>query len=70
MYTEIEEAKKKWCPMARTSHFGNANPHNRTVYGDEYPIGLERCIADECMLWQWKDFPANVGYCGLVKHRG
>jgi hypothetical protein len=55
-----DEAKQKWCPMAR----GLENGGN---YGAS-------CIASACMMWQWiPRFSADKevemtkrGYCGLA----
>ena len=58
-YTE-EEAKKKWCPMARTLEtqtMGSGNTsmvsmasHNRNSQGG---YAFHQCIASSCMLWDW-----------------
>ena len=71
-----EEAKKKWCPMARVVE-GNDDklegPFNR------YHTGLEmvqenernqtRCFADDCMWWvEFKNQEGTVnGRCGMAK---
>lgn len=39
-----EEAKKKWCPMARLSIM------DQPIDGTPQP--KERCIASRCMMWQ------------------
>jgi len=69
-----EEARKKWCPMARVENI-NGNRAQTVANIDE-----SRCIASDCMLWRWKRTPQEaalqsglsqkfhctaVGYCGL-----
>ena len=64
------EAKTKWCPMARKlAHSGDDGfvACNRDADG-----GLAACIASECMWWMWdcKDLgPASQdeGHCGAAK---
>jgi hypothetical protein len=43
-----DEAKTKWCPMARQIHSGEIDlpPHNRSRYG------WEMCVASACMMWR------------------
>ena len=61
--TSEEDAKTKWCPMARNTF------EHQTV----------NCIASACMAWRWvethvKDADGNLtvvsgdthGYCGLA----
>ena len=50
-----KDARKKWCPMT----------------GDHAGVVGGRCLANECMWWQWtgtldrgKD---RYGYCGHVE---
>lgn len=58
MLTE-DEAKAKWCPLARTLHFDGKNvssPHNR-VYRADYNVVQSdmpgcNCIASACMAWR------------------
>jgi len=64
MMTE-EEAKTKWCPMVRVAHATTDIAVNRA---SEY--SHTRCLASECMMWQWKDksdLQGTIprGYCGL-----
>lgn len=51
-----DEAKTKWCPMARVIHFhDNDGPGispaagNRGAHGQPKPESL--CIASDCMMW-------------------
>jgi hypothetical protein len=61
-----EEAKKKWCPMAKQYPVGNQS--DVTTHSVD-------CIASGCMMWKWIN-PLKVpigkqlknekyGYCGL-----
>lgn len=80
MHTE-DEAKKKWCPMARCG--GNVGCNRG---GGDFASG-PYCIGSDCMMWRWlnqkvwqcaetgeimhKDFSDNgklvsVGYCGIT----
>lgn len=76
-----EEARKKWCPMARVSinaeHFHGGNrfepisdvPNSRLA-------GMTNCIASDCMMWRTAaptrtaaDFRQSIpplGFCGLA----
>ena len=74
-----DEAKAKWCPMAR--YATGANP---ATYGDwnTFPGGVgsaNRCQGSDCMAWRWERFtglsdgvpldrpiPKQPGYCGLA----
>jgi hypothetical protein len=77
-----EEAKTKWCPMARVvvnaQGFGAGNRFDDSVPNPEFM--QSRCIASDCMMWcEYKDKYAGLangsnitiespegGYCGLV----
>jgi len=74
-----EEAKTKWCPMARlvagqeTDEYGvtlvpdNQVSFNRMAYTKEtkLPAGAY-CVASDCMMWRWyNDGGRDQGYCGL-----
>ena len=64
-----DEAKTKWCPMARVV-VGTISESmaacNRSIQG--MPPDLEaqtRCIASACMMWRPIDI-GRGGYCGLA----
>jgi len=43
-----EEARKKWCPMARCSVFEGRGVFNR----DDFKLNImESCLASDCMKW-------------------
>ena len=71
----LEEAKKKWCPMARVVE---VNADEGALYGpfNRYHTSVSshlaspdcqqaRCLADDCMMWRWTLLPVK-GYCGLA----
>lgn len=81
MLTE-DEARKKWCPMARyVADSNDPNTANRWVR-----ISTCCCIASDCMAWRWEPWvngsPANGprnnngeqrdprGYCGAFGKPG
>lgn len=56
-----EEARKKWCPMARHPE-GNRVPYGgdgtESADGDKAQFAIEMadlhpCIASDCMMWRW-----------------
>jgi hypothetical protein len=53
-----QEARDKWCPMARVSTYLDGNPAesaaNRTDEG--IPYAGSRCIASDCMMWRKQCF--------------
>lgn len=64
-----DEAKEKWCPMMAI------NTGISRYAAGELKTNI-RCIADECMVWQWsvtpkgaakRDGMAPDGYCGLAR---
>jgi hypothetical protein len=74
-----EEAKTKWCPMARmVTRADNRPAGNRNL--DYHPETL--CIASSCMCWRWdhsltvnnptrtpgsgQTISKTTGYCGLA----
>lgn len=81
MRTEAE-AKKCWCPFARTEVLSHVV--NRTALGYGDGDGEWRCIASECMAWRWGEaahwegdlsgrspedtgaVTVRRGYCGLA----
>jgi len=72
-----EEARKKWCPMARV--FSGTNQWvcacNRNMLDRDSKKA--NCIASDCMMWRWHpkfvppgktvnldDIKQTLGYCG------
>jgi len=59
MILTLEEAKTKWCPMARAWNGdpdnGVAINRNEDAEGANKPAYNCYCIADECMAWRWED---------------
>lgn len=55
-----EEAKTKWCPMARTGMMFATNRSENGCINKE-----DMCIASACMLWKWFDSNMTQGRCGL-----
>jgi hypothetical protein len=64
------EAKKKWCPIAR--HTMDTEGVFHTTNG-EVSSGFQTCIASDCMMWRGiltrdeaeNGFYPKDGYCGL-----
>ena len=64
-----EEAKTKWCPMARYGELHGpeqgaaaAFNYNRTDVPNAPPIpNTCRCIASECMAWKWETAGEDMG---------
>ena len=54
-----EEAKKKWCPMARLA-FTNCGINRQD---DDTPIS--ECITSKCMMWVFNS-DRRYGHCGLA----
>lgn len=76
MLTE-DEARRKWCPLARcvTVHAdgetmaGNQPPRNRLVLKNSDDFKAQgSCIASKCMMWRWNTLPSegSKGCCGLA----
>lgn len=65
MITE-EQARQKWCPMARASCYGSPFGINRDQGGK--PDVDTNCVASDCMMWRW--FSLTHGYCGLAGKQG
>ncbi len=65
MYTE-DQARQKWCPMARVQEDGNAPAANRTTKADN--PGTARCLGSDCMAWRWtvRDKRDKRGFCGMA----
>jgi hypothetical protein len=85
MLATQEQAREKWCPHVRETSVavkfgGKATQNTSTSLGNRYndfekdntkysnPIGC-RCIASDCMMWEWKDDKEKQGYCGLSRLR-
>lgn len=65
-----DEAKTKWCPLARVAGqpvAGNRYPFD-TDYSEKHAFAT--CIGSDCMAWRWyarwpdDDKKAWTGYCG------
>jgi hypothetical protein len=65
-----KEAKTKWCPFSRVA-LSEGMAANRTASmgkGGYADIAEEtRCIASDCMAWQWHTMDPPVGDCGLKR---
>jgi hypothetical protein len=71
-----DEAKKKWCPCARTVekwNDGTSSPRNRVAIGESttevHNLVGTKCIASACMAWRWSmsaNSPELGGGCGLA----
>lgn len=48
-----EEAKEKWCPMARIDTRQEGSNYNRWSDGAIPIEGL--CIGSDCMMWRWDE---------------
>ena len=59
-----DEAKTKWCPMARLASGGGSV--NRYYVGGMGggPTTGSNCIASGCMMW--RETSSQHGYCGLA----
>lgn len=63
-----DEAKTKWCPMARAwaeGNDGHAASINRQYQRGKPDIDCY-CIASDCMMWRSLDGVTVHGYCGLA----
>lgn len=61
MLVTEEEAKEKWCPMARTAGYNCSR--NREYTGSTPSVMC--CIGSNCMMWEWDLDSDNRGYCSL-----
>lgn len=66
MLVTEEQAKKLWCPWARTSSAVGGSL-NRDFKGG--PDSECRCIASQCMAWHWEGTAEEVGFCGIANKR-
>lgn len=63
-----EEAKTKWCPFARIRAFDSGAVNRSGLQPSDWP----HCIADGCMMWEWRNNPGpesgkqRSGVCGLM----
>jgi hypothetical protein len=62
-----EEAKTKWCPMARVQSAETGPAYN--VRDNGLFINEIKCIASDCMMWREID-AIKGGYCGLAGKSG
>ena len=62
MYLTEENARKKWCPFARTSD-GDASVSRFSQGGADSDC---LCLASGCMAWRWLTVHEITGYCGLA----
>jgi hypothetical protein len=64
--TEIE-AKTKWCSFIQIASRGSYGHHNVYNYNSNdvqrFPTHRPKCIASECMSWEWKEANIGVGHC-------
>lgn len=68
-----DEAKTKWCPMTRVGSRESIDGTNRDWQDRDIPAA--KCIASDCMVWQWDLFQEQVdkynpmphGHCGLLR---
>jgi hypothetical protein len=67
-----EEARKRWCPFARSFDTPTELPEHIIASGTNRKRGGAPdqwclCIASDCMVWRWRaGLPNDVGYCGLA----
>ena len=69
-----EEAKTKWCPLARIAAIGSAGSvsANRVSDGKNIDTSRSLCIASECMAWCWDNRkvghdPEYAGIAAAIK---
>jgi hypothetical protein len=67
-----EQAKTKWCPMARvTTSDPRCHASWNIVSGEGASYSYQHCIASECMMWapsgySVEELGGKFGHCGLV----
>ncbi len=62
-----DQAKEKWCPMARVLDTNDGTVCNRHYNYSSLPKDMNptysRCIGNQCMAWEWSDpITDNVEY--------
>ena len=69
-----DEAKLKWCPMARVADPA-IGTFNRDAVSSKHGIAGWMCLASGCMAWRWElpdselvgeRSPLSRGHCGLA----
>lgn len=71
-----QEAKEKWCPMARsTAGYVRGELIQAAVNTYEESYTNPNCMVSDCMMWRW-DYEVDkwgdpvsnpvLGYCGLA----
>ena len=61
-----DEAKTKWCPMARSETWGKGSgisSANRMENGEWFGY----CIGSACMMWRWTPLMADAAFLAAVK---
>lgn len=69
-----EQARKKWCPFARTVAFESQTDVSESAGTFNRPWEVEEggaktdclCIASDCMAWRWAMTNINDGEGGLT----
>lgn len=73
MIIASKKAHEKWCPFVRLMKLGSgANEENLIVSNRYNDKEMSRCIAGECMAWEWVDDEnkANArGFCGAIAQK-
>lgn len=65
-----QEAKTKWCPMARVEILGegcsaNRLPDYESLNGEMVRDASANCLGSGCMVW-CNGHASGKGYCGLA----
>jgi len=64
----VDEAKTKWCPMARVDSYNQYTPSVQRVCANREIEAANpewsRCIASQCMMW--REIMTGSGECGLT----
>ena len=73
MYFTDEEAKKIWCPDARTSTHSPSYPEVETAVNRwDNELSFEEngihCLGSKCGKHRWADDKQEKGYCGAAGH--